>query len=134
MSQTAGHRETRCLIPLTAPIHLGIGATMTDSGIDLWMVANSKVGPISDLGYKRLHALGVIALRWNRAEQWLFTIFCDVSGYDEAEAWAMVFDLGDISICERIKSLLKIRGFTTEAPLIENAIEFYDICRGNRNS
>lgn len=105
---------------------------MTD--IDPWMIANSKIGPTSDLGYKRLHALGVIALRWNRAEQWLFTIFCDVSGYDEAEAWALVFDLGDVSISERIKSLLKIRGFTTEAPLIENALQVYDVCRRNRNS
>jgi hypothetical protein len=55
-------------------------------------------------------------------------------GYDEAEAWALVFDLGNISICERIKLLLKIRAFTMEAPLIENALEFYDVCRRNRNS
>jgi hypothetical protein len=104
---------------------------MTD--IDEWMTVNSKDG-FSDLGFKRLHALGVIALRWNRAERWQFTIFCDVSGYDEAEAWALVFDLGDVSISERIKSFLKIRGFDSEAPLIENALEVYNICRQNRNS
>ena len=104
---------------------------MTD--VDPWMTANSKVDLNSDLGYKRLHALGVITLRWNRAEQWLFTTFCDVTGYDEAETWALVLDLGDTSICKLIKSFLKIRGFETEALLIENALEVYDICRQNRN-
>src|SRR6266702_3365537 len=83
----------------------------SDLSIDEWMTANSE------LGYNRLHALGVITQRWNRAERWLFIIFCDVSGYDEAEAWALVYSLGTPAISERIRSLLKIRNFTAEAPL-----------------
>ena len=101
---------------------------MTDFEIDEWVTANSA------LGHKRLHALGVIAYQWNRAELWLFHIFCDVSGYDESEAWSLVYDLGDVSICNRIKSLLKFRNLDEEAPLIENALKVYDICRQNRNS
>lgn len=88
----------------------------------------------SALGYQRLHALGVITQRWNRAEQWLFTIFCDVSGYDEAEAWALVYDLGTSAISDRIRSLLKLRNFDAEAPLIENALEVFHVCRQNRNT
>jgi hypothetical protein len=103
-------------------------SAMTDNTVDEWMSKNS------DLGLKRLHALGVISLRWNRAEQWLFTIFCDVSGYDEAEAWALVFDMGTVSICDRIKSLLRIRNYAAEAPLIENAFDVFSICSRNRNS
>jgi hypothetical protein len=99
-----------------------------DLSIDEWMTANS------DLDHKRLHALGVIMQRWNRAERWLFTIFCDVSGYDEPEAWALVYNLGTPQIAERIRSLLKIRNFATEAPLIENALEVFNVCRQNRNS
>jgi hypothetical protein len=72
--------------------------------------------------------------RWNRAERWLFTIFCDVSGYDEPEAWALVYNLGTPAISERIRSLLKIRKFTAEAPLIENTLEVFNVCRQNRNS
>lgn len=99
-----------------------------DLSIDEWMTANSE------LGHKRLHALGVITQRWNRAERWLFTIFCDVSGYDEAEAWALVYNLSTPAISERIRSLLKIRNYVTEAPLIENALEVFNVCRQNRNS
>jgi len=101
---------------------------MIDFDVDPWMIANSK------LGHKRLLALGVIAYQWNKAELWLFHIFCDVSGYSEAEAWSLVYDLGDVAICARIKSLLKYRKLTSEAPLIENALEVYDLCRQNRNS
>lgn len=101
---------------------------MTDFEIDEWVTANSA------LGHKRLHALGVIAYQWNRAELWLFHIFCDVSGFDEPEAWALIYDLGDVAICGRIKTLLKFRNLAAEAPLIENALEIYDICRQNRNS
>lgn len=100
---------------------------MPDEIIDPWIIASSE------LGFARLHALGVITQRWNRAERWLFTIFCDVSGYDEPEAWALVHNLGTPLIAERIKSLLKIRNFTAEAPLIENALEAFNICRQNRN-
>jgi hypothetical protein len=99
-----------------------------DLSIDDWMTSNSE------LGHKRLHALGVITLRWNRAERWLFTIFCDVSGYDEAEAWALIYNLSTPAISERIRSLLKLRNFTAEAPLIENALEVFNVCRQNRNS
>jgi hypothetical protein len=99
-----------------------------DLSIDEWMTANSE------LGHKRLHALGVITQRWNRAERWLFTIFCDVSGYDEAEAWALVYNSSTPAISERIRSLLKIRNYATEAPLIENALEVFNVCRQNRNS
>jgi hypothetical protein len=99
-----------------------------DLSIDEWMTSNSE------LGHKRLHALGVITQRWNRAERWLFTIFCDVSGYDEAEAWALVYNLSTPAISERIRSLLKIRNYATEAPLIENALEVFNVCRQNRNS
>lgn len=99
-----------------------------DLSIDEWMTADSE------LGHKRLHALGVITQRWNRAERWLFTIFCDVSGYDEAEAWALVYNLSTPAISERIRSLLKIRNYATEAPLIDNALEVFNVCRQNRNS
>jgi hypothetical protein len=30
--------------------------------------------------------------------------------------------------------LIVVRGFKTEAPLIENALDFYDVCRRNRNT
>ena len=100
----------------------------TDLGIDEWMTAKSE------LDHKRLHALGMITQRWNRAERWLFTIFCDVSGYDEPEAWALVHNLGTPLISERIRSLLKIRKFLAEAPLIENALEVFNVCRQNRNA
>jgi hypothetical protein len=92
---------------------------MTDFDPDPWIKSKSE------LGYKRLHALGVIAFQWNRSEFWLFSTFCDVSGYEEDDAWALVYDLGDIAIYTRIKTFLKRRSLTVEAPLIENALEVY---------
>jgi hypothetical protein len=100
---------------------------------DTWMLENSKTGH-SEIGYQRLHALGVISLRWNQAEQWLFSMFCDVTGYNEAEAWALAFDLGSESIARKIRAFVDLRGFSTEKPLIENTLEVFGICRQNRNA
>jgi hypothetical protein len=99
---------------------------------DIWMLENSKTGHF-EIGYQRLHALGVISLRWNQAEQWLFSMFCDVTGYSEAEAWALVCDRGNESIVRSIRSFPDLRGYSTEKPLIENALQAFGVCRQNRN-
>lgn len=96
---------------------------------DPWIKSNSEIDPA------KLHAIGVISFQWNHCEFWLFHLFCGVSGLPEAKAWTLVFDLGDVALCTRIKVLLGGCALHPDGTaLVENALEFYDLCRQNRNS
>ncbi|MER8995927.1 hypothetical protein [Mesorhizobium sp. M0678] len=102
---------------------------LADMNSDPWIAENSPLSP------ERLHAIGVITLRWNQCEFWLFLLFCKVSGIADKEAWALVYDLGDVAICTRIKAILASRSFHTDGTaLILNALDAYDINRQNRNT
>jgi hypothetical protein len=102
---------------------------MPDFNSDPWVAENL---PISA---ERLHAVGVIAFRWNECEFWLFFLFAEVSWLPQDEAWIHFYDLGDISVCTRIESILTKR--PTYDPhgtvLILNVLKAYDIGRQNRN-
>jgi hypothetical protein len=102
---------------------------MTDLGSDAWISSNSEIAP------ERLHAIGVVSFQWNHCEFWLFQLFCGIADLSDQKAWALVYDLGDNAISTRITVLMQTRGFHPNAiVLIENALEFYDRCRQNRNS
>lgn len=96
---------------------------------DEWISKNS---PISA---ERLHAIGLITLRWNECEFYHFHLFREVLALPSPEAWALVFDMGDESLNVRIKTLIKIRQYPDEScAVIENVLAVYTICRQNRNS
>jgi hypothetical protein len=100
--------------------------TLTD---DPWIKSNSEIQA------EKLHAIGVVSFQWSHCEFWLFYLFCEVSKLPEEIAWSLIYDLGDVSICIRIKTLLPARNLHSDAvALIENALECYDRCRQNRNS
>src|SRR5450631_87221 len=95
---------------------------------DPWIAEHSIIDP------ERLHALGMITLFWNHCERMLFFIFCFVFKFGPRLGWIIAHDLGDISISERIKELLKARPIDPdEQALILTALDVYDICRQNRN-
>ena len=97
---------------------------------DTWMKLHLR-----SIGVERLHAIGVIALRWNLCEYALFSLFCEVAQVSEQKGWVLVHKLGDISIVERIHALAVLREFGSDnRGLIENATAYYDACRMNRNS
>src|SRR4051812_24749014 len=94
---------------------------------DPWIQSNSPLSP------DKLHAIGVIAFRWNQCEYALLTLFADVVGLPGRDVWALAHDLGDISICERIRTLTDFRAYNEWGKeLISNYLEFYDKCRQNR--
>jgi len=95
---------------------------------DPWIAEHSIIDP------ERLHALGMITLFWNHCERMLFMIFCFVFKFGPGFGWIIAHDMGDISLSERIKELLKVRPIDpAEQALILNALEVYDACRQNRN-
>jgi hypothetical protein len=87
------HRERplvqieRCAnsLRLVQSARLFLGAATSDLNVDPWIQANS-----SPVGAERLHALGVITLRWNMCEYGLFGIFCEVVRLPIEECWALV--------------------------------------------
>jgi hypothetical protein len=106
-----------------------LDVAMTDLTADTWISANSEIDA------ERLHAIGVVSFQWNQCEFWLFHLFCGVSELPQQTAWTLIYDLGDVAISTRISVLMQFRGFhPTASTLIKNALEFYDICRRNRNS
>jgi hypothetical protein len=82
----------------------------------------------------KLHAMGVVSVAWNEAENWLFWLFSTIVGLPTSETWVLAHELGDIAISERIKALMNIKKVPAATiKIVENALEFYDICRINRN-
>lgn len=95
---------------------------------DTWIATHSPISP------EKLHALGYVNFVWNVCEHELFSLFATVMKIPEREAWVLVHDLGDISICLRIKEIARYRyPGTPYLDLIENALEVYEVCRANRN-
>jgi hypothetical protein len=97
---------------------------------DPWIAENSIIDP------ERLHALGVITLFWNHCERMLFLIFCVVFQFTPRFGWIIAHDMGDISLSDRIREILKVRPtlLPDEKELILNALDVYDVCRQNRNT
>src|SRR5439155_13651064 len=49
--------------------------------------------------------------------------------------WAMTHDLGDMAMCDRVRTFALFRGYHPDGmTLISNALTIYDRCRQNRNS
>jgi hypothetical protein len=100
------------------------------SNTDSWVKANS-----APLDHKKVHALGLITLRWNRCEYGLFLLFAEVVKLPIKECWILVHNLGDLAIVERIKAMMTERKYDAETiAQITNALEHYKICNENRNS
>jgi len=96
---------------------------------DAWIKANSEIEP------QRLHALGVISFRWNMSEQLLFALFRELLNLPDREARILGHELGDKDLTDRVKVLAetRLKKRPRLVPLIDNALEVYDLCRQNRN-
>jgi hypothetical protein len=95
---------------------------------DPWVEDNSIIDP------ERLHALGVVAVCWNLCERNLLLIFCVLFGLRGKPAWIIGNDIGDVSLQEKIRALLK----SLKLPVDEHGtvlayLKVYDACRQNRN-
>lgn len=96
---------------------------------DPWIARHSMIDP------ERLHALGIITLQWNHSERNLWLIFSLVFSLHRRVAWILAHDMGDISLCEKIKEMLKIMQPEPEVDTVLNAyLKAYDVCRINRNT
>jgi hypothetical protein len=104
------------------------GADMALSD-DPWIAENSTIDP------ERLHALGMITLWWNHCERNLFHIFHVVFNLRPKVAWVIAHDIGDMSLCEKIKEMLKIKSPDDDvAEVLTYYLKAYDACRINRNT
>ncbi len=96
---------------------------------DPWIKNHSPIAP------EKLHALGYITLVWNSCENGLFGLLSTVSGLSEGVCRAFVYDLGDVTISNRIEAFLEMRKVEAEpAKAIRHALNVYDVCRQNRNA
>ncbi|GEM_PF-5587329 len=102
---------------------------MSELTTDPWIEENSL------LPADKLHAIGVISFRWNRCEQELFLLLCEVAKLPRRDVWALTHDSGDVSICAKVKTFALFRDYHPDGlTLLNNAIEVYDRCRQNRNA
>jgi hypothetical protein len=100
-----------------------------DLNADPWIKEHSLLSP------DKLHAIGVIAFRWNRCEFGLLHLLSEMVGLPHHELWALVHDLGDVSICARVRTFTSFRDYPPiGAEFIDNCLQVYDLCRQNRNA
>jgi hypothetical protein len=96
---------------------------------DPWIRRHSTIDP------ERVHALGVITLQWNHCERNLWLIFSVVFSLHRRVAWIIGHDIGDISLCEKIKEMVKVvRPDPDVATVLDAYLKAYDACRINRNT
>jgi hypothetical protein len=96
---------------------------------DPWIKNNSIISP------EKLHAVGMTAVYWNHCERLLLMIFARLLNLTYRVGWIVGHDIGDISLCEKIKEFLAIRQM--EIPIaeqVQTALSIYDVCRQNRNT
>src|ERR1700677_4623263 len=96
---------------------------------DPWIARHSIIDP------ERLHALGIITLQWNHCERNLWLIFSVVFSLNRRVAWIIGHDIGDISLCEKIREMIKaVKPDPDVAAVLEAYLKTYDACRVNRNT
>jgi len=102
-------------MPKTPQHDLSSEPLKEDLVFDPWVQLNSPLAP------DKLHAIGVIAFRWNKCEFGLLVLLADIVGMPRNEVWAMVHDLRDNAICQRVRTFTAFRvlGAGVKA-LIEN--------------
>jgi hypothetical protein len=104
----------------------GLAMPLSD---DPWIAENSIIDP------ERLHALGMITLWWNHCERNLLFLFCVVFNVSRRVGWIIANDMGDISISNKMKEMLKVRPPDPDvAALLLRFLDVYDACRINRNT
>jgi hypothetical protein len=98
-------------------------------GRDPWIKANSEIEA------QRLHALGVIAFRWNLSEQKLLHLFAALLDCPESEYIALAHELNDIALMVRIRALAanRLKDDPKLHDAITNVLEVFEVCRQNRN-
>jgi hypothetical protein len=95
---------------------------------DPWVKENSG------LGIARLHALGNVAINWNRCERRVEEIFEYLLSAGPDVSRIMSHDLGAKTIWVKIFDLAKYRGLREdEQAALKHACALSDINRGNRN-
>jgi hypothetical protein len=84
---------------------------------------------------KVLHALGAVNVAWNACEHGLIPLFCVATNTSLEAAQLMMHDLGDVTICNKIRDLLPLRPEYSDAEkqMIISALDAYDVNRINRN-
>jgi len=105
-----------------------LGGSDESAADDLWV---KKQG----IDFRFLHALGAINFVWNACEHGLLPLFCIASNTSLDRAQLIVHDLGDTTICDKIRSLLTLHPEYSgqEKQMIFSALDAYDINRLNRN-
>jgi hypothetical protein len=96
---------------------------------DPWIKANSEIEP------QRLHALGVIAFRWNLSEQKLLQLFAALLDCPEVEYIALAHELNDSALMVRVRAIAasRLKDDSKLLDAISNALEVFEVCRQNRN-
>jgi hypothetical protein len=95
---------------------------------DQWVAANSPIDA------ERLHALGTVIVYWNDCEKELLILFGEVLGLPLEQVWAIAYDLGQVAISTKIKTLARAKKFSIQLQsAITNTLAVYEICRQNRN-
>jgi hypothetical protein len=95
---------------------------------DTWINDNSQIAA------EKLHALGVIAYRWNTAEIALKSLLIGIAKVDFPKLWTIIHETGDVAITTAIIEM------TRQNPLpfqlqerVEHGLKLYDANRINRN-
>lgn len=95
---------------------------------DPWIVENSKISPA------KLHALGVVAYRWNLTDLTLKSVLIATAGFEFFRAWAIIHEMGDVAVGSAIEEIITRNKFPDDIrEAVLHGLELYDANRINRN-
>lgn len=101
---------------------------MSDFKDDKWVVENSQIAA------EKLHALGVVAFRWNSAEISLRSTLILLLRLNWNVAWSVIHEMGDMALMVSIREIIESNPVPKEvAETIEHGLKLYDANRLNRN-
>jgi hypothetical protein len=98
---------------------------------DPWIAKHSAPEP------EKLHAIGYIIMLWNSCEDKLWALLTWSARIPVSISYALLHSTSDVTMMNQIRDVTKLsdlsRLSSEHAALIDHALNYYDICRLNRN-
>jgi hypothetical protein len=95
---------------------------------DPWIAKHSAPEP------EKMDALGYIIMLWNSCEHKLWILLTWIARIPVSISYTLLHSTSDVTMMNQIRDVTKLSDLSSEhVTLIEHTLDYYDVCRLNRN-